>query len=111
MKLLEFGPEIGKPLTAFGSRGAVIARIPQARPDVVIHWMYLEPGGTVGYHQAADAQLFCVVQGEGWVLGREAKQLPIAAGQAAFWESGEWHESGTETGMQVIVIEAEKFDE
>lgn len=110
MKLLEFGPETAKPLTAFNSRGTAIIRLPQAHPEAVIHWMYLDPGGTVGYHQAADAQLFCVVKGEGWVLGRDGKRLPIAAGQAAFWESGEWHESGTETGMQVIVIEAEKFD-
>jgi hypothetical protein len=29
---------------------------------------------------------------------------------AAFWADGEWHESGSESGMTVIVIEGETLD-
>jgi hypothetical protein len=111
MILLDFGPETCKQLITFNSHGVVIKRLPRVRPEAVIHFMYMEPGGTVGYHQAADALLFWVWLGVGGVLGREGKRLPIAAGQAAFWESGEWHESGTEAGMLVVVIEGEKIDE
>jgi hypothetical protein len=36
--------------------------------------------------------------------------MNIKAGQAAFWISGEWHESGTEFGMRAIVIESDSLD-
>jgi hypothetical protein len=29
---------------------------------------------------------------------------------AAFWSDAEWHESGSESGMTVIVIEGETLD-
>ena len=51
--------------------------------------------------------LFLVVQGEGWVHGEESDRTRIRAYQAAYWEKGEWHESGTETGMTAIIIEGE----
>jgi hypothetical protein len=36
-----------------------------------------------------------------------SQPVAIHAGQAAFWESGEWHASGSLSGMTSIVIEAE----
>jgi quercetin dioxygenase-like cupin family protein len=77
--------------------------------DISIGCMYLEKDGVVGYHQATVPQLFLVVQGDGWVRGKDKERLPIKAGQAAFWEAGEWHESGTDTGMVVIVVESENI--
>jgi len=56
-------------------------------------------------------QLFLVVEGEGWVRGKDdSKPVPISAGQAAFWEAGEGHESGSEEGMVAMVIEGEKLN-
>jgi mannose-6-phosphate isomerase class I len=78
--------------------------------DVSIGCMYLEKDGVVGYHQATVPQLFLVVQGDGWVRGEETSKLPIKVGQAAFWQAGEWHESGTDTGMVAIVIESKVID-
>ena len=34
----------------------------------------------------------------------------IVPGQAAFWQIGEWHESGTETGLSAVVVESESLD-
>ena len=36
--------------------------------------------------------------------------MPIRAGQAAFWENGEWHSAGSDTGMIAIVVEGESLD-
>lgn len=69
--------------------------------------MRLGANGTAGYHQATVPQLFLVVLGQGWVTGPTRERVPIAAGQAAFWEKGEWHESGSNSGMTAIVIESE----
>jgi len=54
--------------------------------------------------------LFLVVQGEGWVSGESDKRVFIKTGEAAYWEKGEWHESGTESGITAIIIESVKFD-
>jgi quercetin dioxygenase-like cupin family protein len=67
--------------------------------------MRLGPGGLVGYHRGVAAQLFSVVEGEGWVRGDGSDRTPITAGQAALWESGEEHEAGTDTGMIAMVVE------
>jgi len=34
----------------------------------------------------------------------------IKAGQAAYWDNEEWHESGTETGMTVMIVEGANID-
>jgi quercetin dioxygenase-like cupin family protein len=72
--------------------------------------MHIGAGGIVGYHQATVRQLFLVVAGTGWVRGTDESRQPIAAGQAAYWEAGEWHESGSQDGMTAIVIEATTLD-
>jgi hypothetical protein len=51
-----------------------------------------------------------VVQGEGWVRGESPDRSSIASGRAAFWERSEWHESGTDKGMTVVVIESDTLD-
>ncbi|HEX6270238.1 MAG TPA: hypothetical protein VFZ43_08390 [Anaerolineales bacterium] len=78
--------------------------------EAVVNCAYLDTGGVIGYHQATLPQLFLVVQGKGWVRGEAADRIPIKTGQAAYWERGEWHESGTESGMTAIIIEGSKFD-
>jgi quercetin dioxygenase-like cupin family protein len=77
---------------------------------VQIGCMHIGAGGIVGYHQATVRQLFLVVAGTGWVRGKDEPRQPIAAGQAAYWEAGEWHESGSQDGMTAIVIEATTLD-
>jgi quercetin dioxygenase-like cupin family protein len=67
--------------------------------------MHFDPGGVIGFHPAGVNQLFLVVSGSGWVRDETSGRIPIRAGQAVYWEAGEGHESGTETGMTAIVIE------
>jgi quercetin dioxygenase-like cupin family protein len=111
MKLFRFDPEVGKSIDAYESSGFVISKLVHLHDEADIKCAYLSPNGVIGYHQTTKEQLFVVVQGEGWVRGEiPESQRPIKAGQAAFWEEGEWHESGTETGMVVILIEGEDID-
>jgi quercetin dioxygenase-like cupin family protein len=70
----------------------------------------LEAGGIVGRHPAASAQLFVVVGGSGWVSGADGLRIQISAGEAVLWEPGEEHESGSDEGMTVLVVEAEAID-
>ena len=111
MRLYSFGAAHGRPITEFGSVRVTINGIVRvAGGDVQIGCMHLEPGGLVGEHQATTRQLFLVMSGEGWVRGPEPERTPITVGQAAFWEPGEEHESGSETGMVAFVIEGDTLD-
>jgi quercetin dioxygenase-like cupin family protein len=68
--------------------------------------MRLGPGGLIGLHEASGPQLLAVVEGEGWIRGKGPERTPISAGGAVFWEKGEWHETGTDTGLVALVIES-----
>ncbi len=109
MKIYRFDPQVGQPISAFGSSGVTFSRIVKPGEAVHIGGMNISTGG-VGYHQATTRQLFIVVQGAGWVRGAEAEHTPIGAGHAAYWQAGEWHESGSEDGMVAIVIEGDTIE-
>ncbi|HET7856421.1 MAG TPA: hypothetical protein VFL41_08195 [Gaiellaceae bacterium] len=70
----------------------------------------VEAGGLVGRHPAVSVQLFVVVRGSGWVSGADGMRSQISAGEAVLWEAGEEHESGSDDGMTVLVVEAEAID-
>lgn len=62
--------------------------------------------GVLGRHPARRWQLFCVADGEGWVSGGDLRRHPIAAGQAVMWAPGEVHESGSDSGMTVVMVQS-----
>jgi len=110
MKIFRFDPQVGKNIDRYDSSGFVIARVLHLFNEAAINCAYLSSGGVIGYHQATLPQLFLVIQGEGWVRGESPHKTSVKAGQAAFWEKEEWHESGTETGMVAVIIEGVNFD-
>jgi quercetin dioxygenase-like cupin family protein len=110
MKIFRFDPEVGSTIDKFGSEMAIISRVVHLEDEAVIQCVYLRPNGKIGYHQAATQQLFLLVDGKGWVRGESDQKFTIKAGQAAFWEKDEWHESGTGTGMTAVIIEGVSID-
>ncbi|SED08616.1 hypothetical protein SAMN05443246_5642 [Paenibacillus sp. GP183] len=110
--IYRFDQEVGRAIGAYNSTNLIMSRIITSEKTGSFHigCMYLGANGNVGYHQTATNQLFLVVQGEGWVRSGDHHKMNIKAGQAAFWIAGEWHESGTESGMMAIVIESDSLD-
>jgi quercetin dioxygenase-like cupin family protein len=86
---------------------AAVRRISAEAHVVVID---VDPGGVVGRHPATVAQLFVVVRGAGWVSGGDGEREPITAGTAVLWDPGEEHESGSDEGMTVLVVETESLE-
>ncbi|HET9910919.1 MAG TPA: hypothetical protein VFQ13_03465 [Anaerolineales bacterium] len=110
MKIFRFGSEVGRSIDHYKSSGFIISKVVHLFDDAFVNCAYLNANGSIGYHQATIPQLFLVVQGEGWVRGEAPDKISIKAGQAVYWKKGEWHESGTETGMTAIIIEGLNFD-
>ena len=110
MEIYRFDPGVGREVEQFGSVKAIISKILHLEDEAVISSVYIQPGGKLGYHQAVTPQLFLLVQGEGWVKGESDGTMAVQEGQAIFWEQGEWHESGSATGMIAVIIEGVYFD-
>ena len=90
--------------------GSVSARVRRLAGDAHVVVIEVGPGGVVARHPTVGAQLFSVVSGSGWVSGAVGEREPIEAGEAVLWEPGEEHESGSDAGMTVLVVEAESLD-
>jgi len=89
--------------------GSVSARVRRLAGDAHVVVIEVSPGGFVARHPAGWAQLFSVVRGSGWVSGGDGKHASIEAGEAVLWDAGEEHESGSDEGITVLVVEAESL--
>jgi len=84
----------------------VLAPLADATGSARIACFHLAAGESVGAHDAAIGQLFCVVAGEGWVSGDDDLATPLRATEAAYFAPGEHHAAGTDSGLVAVVIEA-----
>lgn len=123
MQLYHFEQTLSYSLKDFAGKNVDVLRLALILADSTVTCLYFQPGGLINAHPAgipADRiddpdmhgvnQLFLVVQGAGWVRSGDGERVPVNAGQAAFWRAREWHESGSDEGMTVIVIEGDGID-
>jgi mannose-6-phosphate isomerase-like protein (cupin superfamily) len=106
VELVRFDESAGKPVEQYRS---TFTLSPLTVPDASVKaaCFHVPPGGVVGFHEATVPQLFCVVAGSGWVTGADRERVPVGPFEGAFWEAGEWHESGSDAGMTVVVLEGD----
>jgi quercetin dioxygenase-like cupin family protein len=71
-----------------------------------VHIAQIGPMGVLGRHPTRLWQLFHVMTGSGWVSGQDGEEQRIHAGQAVMWSPGEHHESKSDDGMSVVIIQA-----
>ncbi|WP_242254095.1 cupin [Bacillus cereus group sp. BfR-BA-01379] len=109
MKIFDCSEEVGKQITAFQSN-FIMSKILNHKGNVHIGAMHLQKNGIIGYHEAVVSQLLLIVGGEGYVCGADKEKVKVEAGQAVFWEKGEFHETRTEKGLMGIVMEAEDLE-
>ncbi|MBN6205743.1 hypothetical protein JYK21_04700 [Ralstonia pickettii] len=109
MKFYTFSKDSGNRVTQFNSE-FIMSRVVETDGLTRIGCMHLEENGIIGYHQAIVPQLLLIVNGEGLVRSKEDEYSKVQAGDAVFWEKGEWHETKSEKGLIAIVIESEKLN-
>lgn len=106
MKIYNFSSDKGKNIQAFDSKNLMMTKLLNVTDSAHMGCMYLESNGVIGLHQAPTPQLLLVINGEGWVKGKEDIDYKIKAGYAAYWEAGERHETRTEKGLTAIIVES-----
>ena len=94
----------------YGSRGIAMCSISGLDTDVGgrVHIAWCEPDGVLGCHRAGRHQLFAIISGTGWVAGSDGVRVSVSVGQAALWSPGEMHESGSTSGMTVLIIASDR---
>jgi gentisate 1,2-dioxygenase len=100
---LRFDEDIAFPIKEGDSIGSIAPLMWTTRDDVRIAIIYLPPGGGLYRHRESKSQLFCVLDGHGWVTGADGTRHDIKRGEAVLWTEEE-HESGTDEGMTVLVV-------
>jgi quercetin dioxygenase-like cupin family protein len=100
----------GEATDRWGSTGAAVTRLLETEGAAGVAFMRYAPGGVLGRHDTGLPQLFVVVDGEGWVSGADGAHLRIDAGEAAYWETGESHESGSDIGMTALIVQSTALD-
>jgi hypothetical protein len=105
MRVIEFNLGRANPIELYESAGAAGVTLGDGAGETHVHWLHFEAGGAIGEHRAGFGQLFLVVSGEGWATGGDGVRRSLAAGQGAFFERGEKHSKGTDTGMTVIMVQ------
>jgi quercetin dioxygenase-like cupin family protein len=110
MKIFTFHQKDGRTINMFDSRGATIHPLLRPEKPFQIGCMYLGQDSVLGMHEAKCPQLFIVTDGSGWVKIEGGEKVPVEKGMAVYWETGENHESGSDTGMTAIIAEGEEFD-
>jgi len=101
---------VARSLTAYGSVAVKFAGLARGQ-HVAVGVMHVAAGGVVGRHPTASGQLVLVTAGSGWVSGGDEQRLAVAVGDAVFWPAGTEHESGSDDGMTLVVVESDGLRE
>lgn len=110
MKIFRIESEKGFEIREHGSTNVFLSSVIDVDRSATIHWMRFDPRGSVGGRYLASPQIFLIVEGEGWVKSNNPEPIPVMVGDGVFWDTGEWHEAGSESGMVVILVESKLPD-
>lgn len=105
MKRLDFSRDRTAPIETFESVGTSAVRLGTGEGETRVYCLRFDPGGRIGRHPTARAQLFLVVEGAGWVSGGDGRVEPLSAGQGAWFARGEMHAKGSDSGMTAIMVQ------
>jgi len=110
MRIIEFSLRKLEPITQFQSTGAAGAILAIGEGNTRVHYLRFEPAGQIGEHLTGFAQMFLIIQGKGWVMAGDGRRVDLAAGQGAFFERGERHAKGSDTGMTALMVQVDTLD-
>ncbi len=96
---------LGKNISNFESKNALLRLIYRNNKDLQISMIELESDGILGLHQADTDQIFILIHGSGWIRNQDSVKIAINEGDCIFWQKDEWHETSTDIGLKALIIE------
>ena len=109
MDIYDSGAMPEREVSEYASSGAHWLPIARNAGECHVGRMRVEPGGVIGMHPTRSDQMFFVIDGRGWTRIDGGPRSDVAAGHAVLLRAGEHHESGTDTGMTAIIVQAEQL--
>ena len=110
MKIFRIDSDNEYEITEHGSTSVFVSSFVDIDRSASIHWMHFDPRGLIGRHSLTSPQIFLIVEGEGWVKSDNPEPIPVMKGDGVFWETGDWQEAGSDSGMTVILMESKLPD-
>ena len=107
MQIIDLAGIPSTPLERFESHAASNTRIADMRAGSTVGVIHLGPNGRLGRHPATVPQLVVVISGTGYARGDDATALKVTVGNAVVWTQGEEHETWTEEGIVLLIIETD----
>jgi quercetin dioxygenase-like cupin family protein len=105
MRIFRIESENGYEIREHGSTNVFLSSVVDV-DTATIHWMRFDPRGSIGGRHLTSPQIFLIVEGDGWVKSNNLEPIPVMVGDGVSWDTGDWHEAGSESGMTVILIES-----
>ena len=105
MRLIDFSAVPTEPITLFDSVAASSQVVAGGRGETHVHCLRFEPGGKIGKHPTGSGQLVLVIEDSGWAMGADGQRIEVTAGQGVFFERGEHHSKGSDSGMTVLMVQ------
>ncbi|KGX92104.1 cupin [Pontibacillus halophilus JSM 076056 = DSM 19796] len=105
MEIFQIDVAAGIPVEKFQSNFR-LTKLTSTKEETHVSFMYLPPGGKVGYHEAMTDQLLVVIEGEGVVSGENQTYVSVSRGDAVYWKKGEFHETKSTIGLTAVVFES-----
>jgi quercetin dioxygenase-like cupin family protein len=81
------------------------ARLAHGKGEAHAYLLRFDAGGAIVQHEAGYGQLFIVLDGCGWVSGRDGARAEIGAGDVVLFDRGEHHAKGSDTGMTAVMVQ------
>jgi len=67
--------------------------------------LHFDPGGLIGPHETAFAQLLIPRAGLGWADGADGRRQPLRCGQVALVPRGVMHSEGSDSAMTAVMVQ------
>jgi quercetin dioxygenase-like cupin family protein len=109
MRVINFGAEVAEPIALFESVASSSVELGCGSGEVHVYCVHFDANAQIGVHPTGFCQLFLVVQGSGWAAGGDGRRVQLEAGQGVFFEVGEIHSKGSDTGMIAIMVQASEL--
>jgi quercetin dioxygenase-like cupin family protein len=110
VRIFDCAEAVGRGITRYDSDGATYAGLVTISGEGALGMVRLAAQGRLGRHPAILRQLALVIDGSGAVSGVGGRPVALAAGSGVLWEPGEEHQTTTETGMTLLILEAEHLE-